>query len=90
MISNTFMFDGKKITIETGRLAKQASGSALVTIGGTKVLVTTCLNKKIKEGTDFLPLTVNYVEKYYSAGKIPGGFFKREARPTEKEVLSSR
>ncbi|MCL4428789.1 MAG: polyribonucleotide nucleotidyltransferase [Deltaproteobacteria bacterium] len=90
MISNTFMFDGKKITIETGRLAKQASGSALVTIGGTKVLVTTCLNKKIKEGTDFLPLTVNYVEKYYSAGKIPGGFFKREARPTEKEVLTSR
>jgi polyribonucleotide nucleotidyltransferase len=84
------MFDGKKITIETGRLAKQASGSALVTIGDTKVLVTTCLNKKIKEGTDFLPLTVNYVEKYYSAGKIPGGFFKREARPTEKEVLTSR
>ncbi len=90
MISNTLMFDGKKITIETGRLAKQASGSALVTIGDTKVLVTTCLNKKIKEGTDFLPLTVNYVEKYYSAGKIPGGFFKREARPTEKEVLTSR
>ena len=90
MISNTLMFDGKTITIETGRLAKQASGSALVSIGDTKVLVTTCLNKKIKEGTDFLPLTVNYVEKYYSAGKIPGGFFKREARPTEKEVLTSR
>ncbi|MHB1661853.1 MAG: polyribonucleotide nucleotidyltransferase [bacterium] len=90
MVSNTLMFDGKKITIETGRLAKQASGSALVTIGDTKVLVTTCLSKKIKEGIDFLPLTVNYVEKYYSAGKIPGGFFKREARPTEKEVLTSR
>ncbi|MHB8232252.1 MAG: polyribonucleotide nucleotidyltransferase [bacterium] len=90
MVSNTLMLDGKKITIETGRLAKQASGSALVTIGDTKVLVTACLNKKIKEGTDFLPLTVNYVEKYYSAGKIPGGFFKREARPTEKEVLTSR
>ncbi|MDA8157779.1 MAG: polyribonucleotide nucleotidyltransferase [Deltaproteobacteria bacterium] len=89
-MSNTLMFDGKTITIETGRLAKQASGSALVSIGDTKVLVTTCLNKKIKEGTDFLPLTVNYVEKYYSAGKIPGGFFKREARPTEKEVLTSR
>jgi polyribonucleotide nucleotidyltransferase len=84
------MFDGKAITIETGRLAKQASGSALISIGDTKVLVTTCINKKIKEGTDFLPLTVNYVEKYYSAGKIPGGFFKREARPTEKEVLTSR
>ena len=90
MISNTLMFDGKAITIETGRLAKQASGSALISIGDTKVLVTTCINKKIKEGTDFLPLTVNYVEKYYSAGKIPGGFFKREARPTEKEVLTSR
>lgn len=83
-------FDGKKITIETGRLAKQASGSALVTIGKTKVLVTTCVNKNIKEGTDFLPLTVNYVEKFYSAGKIPGGFFKREGRATEKEVLTSR
>ncbi|RZD18967.1 MAG: polyribonucleotide nucleotidyltransferase [Candidatus Acididesulfobacter diazotrophicus] len=82
--------DGKKITIETGRLAKQASGSALVTIGKTKVLVTTCVNKNIKEGTDFLPLTVNYVEKFYSAGKIPGGFFKREGRATEKEVLTSR
>ena len=90
MTSKTIMFDGKKITVETGRLAKQASGSALVTIGDTKVLVTTCLNKNIKEGTDFLPLTVNYVEKYYAAGKIPGGFFKREARPSEKEVLTSR
>ena len=90
MTSKTIIFDGKKITVETGRLAKQASGSALVTIGDTKVLVTTCLNKNIKEGTDFLPLTVNYVEKYYAAGKIPGGFFKREARPSEKEVLTSR
>ena len=90
MTSKTIMFDGKKITVETGRLAKQASGSALVTIGNTKVLVTTCLNKNIKEGIDFLPLTVNYVEKYYAAGKIPGGFFKREARPSEKEVLTSR
>ncbi len=90
MVSNTLILDGKKITIETGRLAKQASGSALVTIGDTKVLVTACLNKNVKEGTDFLPLTVNYVEKYYAAGKIPGGFFKREARPTEKEVLTSR
>ena len=88
MTSKTIMFDGKKITVETGRLAKQASGSALVTIGDTKVLVTACVNKNIKEGADFLPLTVNYVEKYYAAGKIPGGFFKREARPSEKEVLT--
>jgi polyribonucleotide nucleotidyltransferase len=89
-IVESFDLDGKKITIETGRLAKQASGSALVTIGKTKVLVTTCINKNIKEGIDFLPLTVNYVEKFYSAGKIPGGFFKREGRATEKEVLTSR
>ena len=86
----SFTLDGKKITIETGRLAKQASGSALVTIGDTKVLVTACIDKNIKEGVDFLPLTVNYVEKFYAAGKIPGGFFKREARPSEKEVLTSR
>ena len=68
----SFTLDGKKITIETGRLAKQASGSALVTIGDTKVLVTACIDKNIKEGVDFLPLTVNYVEKFYAAGKIPG------------------
>ncbi len=86
----SFTLDGKKITVETGRLAKQASGSALVTIGNTKVLVTTCVDKNIKEGVDFLPLTVNYVEKFYSAGKIPGGFFKRESKPPEKEVLTSR
>ncbi len=85
-----FILDGKKIVIETGRLAKQASGGALVSLGDTKVLVTACIDKNIKEGTDFLPLMVNYVEKFYSAGKIPGGFFKREGRPTEKEVLTSR
>ncbi|MCL4542643.1 MAG: polyribonucleotide nucleotidyltransferase [Deltaproteobacteria bacterium] len=89
-VVKSFELDGKKITVETGRLAKQASGSALVTIGNTKVLVTTCIDKNIKEGVDFLPLTVNYVEKFYAAGKIPGGFFKREARPSEKEVLTSR
>ncbi len=89
-IVESFDLDGKKITIESGRLAKQASGSALVTIGKTKVLVTTCVNKNIKEGIDFMPLTVNYVEKFYSAGRIPGGFFKREGRATEKEVLTSR
>jgi polyribonucleotide nucleotidyltransferase len=89
-IVESFDLDGKKITIEAGRLAKQASGSALVTIGKTKVLVTTCVNKNIKEGIDFMPLTVNYVEKFYSAGRIPGGFFKREGRATEKEVLTSR
>ncbi len=89
-IVESFDLDGKKITIEAGRLAKQASGSALVTIGKTKVLVTTCVNKNIKEGVDFMPLTVNYVEKFYSAGRIPGGFFKREGRATEKEVLTSR
>ncbi len=89
-VTRSFTLDDKKITVETGRLAKQASGSALVTIGDTKVLVTTCIDKNIKEGIDFLPLTVNYVEKFYAAGRIPGGFFKREARPSEKEVLTSR
>lgn len=89
-VVRSFTLDGKKITVETGRLAKQASGSALVTIGDTKVLVTACIDKNIKEGIDFLPLTVNYVEKFYAAGRIPGGFFKREARPSEKDVLTSR
>ncbi|MBF0485780.1 MAG: polyribonucleotide nucleotidyltransferase [Candidatus Omnitrophica bacterium] len=78
------------IVIETGKLAKQAGGSALVSCGGTVVLVTACMAKKPREGIDFFPLTVEYQEKTYSAGKIPGGFFKREGRSTEKEILTSR
>ena len=83
-------FWGRKISVETGQLAKQANGSALVTCGDTVVLVTAVSNKDPKEGIDFFPLTVNYQEKTYAAGKIPGGFFKREARPSDKETLTSR
>ncbi|MBM3300472.1 MAG: polyribonucleotide nucleotidyltransferase, partial [Deltaproteobacteria bacterium] len=81
---------GKQIGFETGRLAKQASGSALVRVGDTVVLVTVVAEKKGREGIDFFPLTVDYLEMTYAAGKIPGGFFKREGRPTEKEILTAR
>ena len=80
----------KKITFETGRVAKQASGSVLVQTGETVVLVTAVAEKHGREGIDFFPLTVDYLEMTYAAGKIPGGFFKREGRPTEKEILTAR
>jgi len=80
----------KEITIETGRIAKQAAGSVLVSSGETMVLVTVCGAKEARPGQPFFPLTVDYVEKTYAAGKIPGGVFKREARPTEKETLTAR
>lgn len=81
---------GKEIIFETGRLAKQASGSILVQTGETLVLVTAVAEKQGREGIDFFPLTVDYLEMTYAAGKIPGGFFKREGRPTEKEILTAR
>ena len=81
---------GRTLSIETGRLARQADGAVLVTYGETSVLCTAVGQKKVREGLDFLPLTVNYQEKTFAAGKIPGGFFKREGRPTEREVLTSR
>lgn len=83
-------FGGKPLTIETGRIARQADGSALVTYGETTVLAAVCFEKKPKEGQGFFPLTVTYQEKYYANGKIPGGFLKRESRPSEKETLTSR
>ncbi|MBI5048266.1 MAG: polyribonucleotide nucleotidyltransferase, partial [Deltaproteobacteria bacterium] len=83
-------FGGRPISIEIGKMAKQANGSAVVRYGDTIVLVTACAAKQASEGKDFLPLTVNYMEMTYAAGKIPGGFFKREGRPSEKEVLCSR
>jgi polyribonucleotide nucleotidyltransferase len=83
-------FHGRKLSIESGRLAKQASGSVLVRYGDTVVLVTAVSSKDAREGIDFFPLTVDYQEKTFAAGKIPGGFFKREGRPSEKEVLTSR
>jgi polyribonucleotide nucleotidyltransferase len=81
---------GKTISIETGRLAKQADGSVVVRSGDTMVLVTACQAANPREGIDFLPLTVDYKEYTYASGRIPGGFFKREGKPTEKEVLTSR
>jgi len=81
---------GRTLSFETGRVARQADGAVLVQYGETVVLAVVVADKAPKPGLDFFPLTVNYSEKYYAAGKIPGGFFKREARPTEKETLTSR
>ncbi|PPR33748.1 MAG: Polyribonucleotide nucleotidyltransferase [Alphaproteobacteria bacterium MarineAlpha6_Bin5] len=81
---------GKKLILETGRIARQADGAVLATYGDTTVLCTVVASKEPKEGVDFLPLTVSYQEKTFAAGKIPGGFFKREAKPSEKETLISR
>lgn len=81
---------GRKLTLETGKIARQADGAVVATYGDTSVLCTVVAAKQAKPEQDFFPLTVHYVEKYYAAGKIPGGFFKREGRPTEKEILTSR
>ncbi len=81
---------GRELTIETGRIARQADGAVTVTYGDTVVMAAVCFAKEQKEGMDFFPLTVNYQEKFYAAGRIPGGFFKREGRPTEKETLTCR
>ena len=81
---------GRTLTLETGRLARQADGAVLVTYGETSVLCTAVGRTTPRDGIDFLPLTVNYQEKTFAAGKIPGGFFKREGRPSEREVLTSR
>src|SRR5437764_4798954 len=81
---------GRQLTLETGRLARQADGAVFARYGDTTVIATVVATKQPKEGIDFLPLTCNYQEKYYAAGRIPGGYFKREARPTEKETLVSR
>lgn len=81
---------GKEISIETGRMAKQAAGAALVRCGDTMVLCTVCASSEVKDGQDFFPLTVEFVEKTYAAGKIPGGYFKREGKLSEHEILTSR
>jgi polyribonucleotide nucleotidyltransferase len=86
----TIDWAGRPLTLETGRMARQADGAVLATYGETTVLATVVFAKKEKEGIDFFPLTVNYQEKYYAAGRVPGGFFKREGRPTDKETLTSR
>ncbi len=89
-VTKSFQYGNHTVTLETGEVARQASGAVLASMGGTVVLVTAVAAAKAKEGQDFFPLTVDYVEKFYSAGRIPGGFFKREGRPTEKETLTSR
>ncbi|WP_291843874.1 polyribonucleotide nucleotidyltransferase [Maricaulis sp.] len=86
----TIEWAGRPLTIETGRVARQANGAVMVSYGETTVLATAVGVKQAKPGVDFFPLTVNYQEKYFAAGKIPGGFFKREGRPTDKETLTSR
>ena len=83
-------FGGKKLILETGKIARQADGAVIATCGETVVISTVVGAKKVNEEIDYFPLSVNYQEKYYAAGKIPGGYFKREARPTESETLISR
>jgi polyribonucleotide nucleotidyltransferase len=83
-------FGSQDLIIGTGKIAKQANGAVTISYGGTVVLVTACMSKEIREGQDFFPLTVEYQEKTYAAGRIPGGFFKREGRPSESEILTAR
>ncbi|MEE9292446.1 MAG: polyribonucleotide nucleotidyltransferase, partial [Acidobacteriota bacterium] len=90
MHTRSLEIGGRTLTIETGRIAKQADGSVTVRYGDTVVLVTATAQHRERTGVDFLPLTVDYRENTYAAGKIPGGFFKREGRPNEKETLTSR
>ncbi|MEO1775886.1 MAG: polyribonucleotide nucleotidyltransferase [Pseudomonadota bacterium] len=90
IVKKSIEWGEETLTLETGRMARQADGAVLATLGETSVLATVVYEKKPKVGLDFFPLTVHYQERYYAAGKIPGGFFKREAKPTEKEVLTSR
>src|SRR5205823_5698007 len=81
---------GRPLRLETGKIARQADGAVLATYGETVVLATVVAARSAREGVDFLPLTVDYIEKTYAAGRIPGGYFKREGRPSEKETLVSR
>ena len=89
-VVKTFQYGKQTVTLETGKVARQATGSVIVTMGNSQVLATVVGRKSANPGQDFFPLTVNYQEKTYAVGKIPGGFFKREGRPTEKETLTSR
>ena len=86
----SFAYGAHTVTLETGEVSRQAGGAVMVSIDDTVVLCTVVGAKKAKPGQDFFPLTVDYIEKTYAAGKIPGGFFKREGRPSEKETLTSR
>src|SRR6056297_3001919 len=88
--TKSIQWGDETLTLETGKVARQADGSVIATYGETSVMANVTYAKEAKPGQDFFPLTVHYNEKYYAAGKIPGGFFKREARPTEKETLTAR
>ena len=90
IVKKTFAYGAHQVTLETGEIARQSGAAILVSMDDTVVLVTVVGNKSLKPGQDFFPLTVDYIEKTYAAGKIPGGFFKREGRPSEKETLTSR
>ncbi len=89
-VTKQFQYGDQLVTLETGEIARQATAAVKVSMGDTVVLVTVVADKRLKEGRDFLPLTVNYQEKFYAGGRIPGGFFKREGRPTERETLICR
>src|SRR6187551_3360845 len=89
-VTKTFQWGQQSVTLETGEIARQAGGAVVVNIDDTVVLATVVAAKNPKAGQDFFPLTVDYIEKTYAAGKIPGSFFKREGRPSEKETLTSR
>src|SRR5262252_5745667 len=83
-------FGGKKLLLETGKIARQADGAVMATMGATTVLCTVVGAKTVKDGQDFFPLSVHYQEKAFAAGKIPGGYLKREGRPSDRETLTSR
>ena len=87
-VTKSFQYGEHTVTLETGEIARQAGGAVLVTVDDTVVLATVVASKTAKPGQDFFPLTVDYIEKTYAAGKIPGGFFKREGKPSEKETLT--
>ena len=89
-VTKTFQWGQHSVTLETGEIARQASGAVVVSVEGTVVLATVVGAKNAKPGQDFFPLTVDYTEKTYAAGKIPGSFFKREGRPSELEILTCR
>jgi len=89
-IKKSITYGRHQLTLETGEIARQAHGAVMVTMDDTVVLVTVVGSKSVKQGQDFFPLTVDYQERSYAAGRIPGNFFKREGRPSEKEILTSR
>ena len=89
-VTKTFQWGQHTVTLETGEIARQAGGAVIVNIEDTMILATVVAAKNAKPGQDFFPLTVDYIEKTYAAGKIPGSFFKREGRPSELETLTSR